>query len=320
MARNNDIENPKITREKRAKRPIEGIAKGYSSLAAFSNWKPDFAIYRKFGAVRSRLLLCLQIEIQNLEDELQDIDDDEYRVYCEQQRNGLHPLPPGNHSWLKDRDESRQKKIASLRMKLKEYDDELFRLHKVLALPAVEKPQVENYNAWLDHNSPIDLYEMTFLDDHSDLVALGPQEDESVGIPPWMRKYVRKVPGFHLFNKLFRKKKREGQLMENDENAVEYSKNWKNTFMRILFAIIITGIITAGVIALYFVRKDKSRLVILVMATFLCALILSTLTTAKKGEIMAATAAYAAVLVVFVGSTLDGHGLVNVENRNTTMI
>jgi len=58
----------------------------------------------------------------------------------------------------------------------------------------------------------------------------------------------------------------------------------------------------AGVIVLYFVENTLARIGIIAGMTALFSLCLAVLTSAKKSEIFAATAAFSAVLVVFLGS------------------
>lgn len=66
-------------------------------------------------------------------------------------------------------------------------------------------------------------------------------------------------------------------------------------------AILLVGAITS----LYMVRKPVAKLGLLAAFTFLFAASVGGLTSAKRQEVFAATAAYAAVLVVFVSGDFD---------------
>jgi hypothetical protein len=57
---------------------------------------------------------------------------------------------------------------------------------------------------------------------------------------------------------------------------------------------------------LYFVQSPKARIGIIACFTSLFGISLCLLTNAKRGEIFGASAAYAAVLVVFVSGDLGG--------------
>lgn len=72
----------------------------------------------------------------------------------------------------------------------------------------------------------------------------------------------------------------------------------------VIAAILLVGAITV----LYFITDSGARLGTIACFMVLLALSVSLLTNAKRAEIFAATAAYAAVLVVFVSGELGGLG------------
>ena len=65
-----------------------------------------------------------------------------------------------------------------------------------------------------------------------------------------------------------------------------------------------TILIIVPVMALYFVETSSARLTLIVVFTVTFAFIMSTMTGAKRSEVFAATAAFVAVQVVYVGSAL----------------
>jgi hypothetical protein len=70
-----------------------------------------------------------------------------------------------------------------------------------------------------------------------------------------------------------------------------------------LVATVVSSVLPiAGVIVLYFVENTLARIGIIAGMTALFSLCLALLTAARKSEIFAATAAFSAVLVVFLGS------------------
>ncbi len=74
----------------------------------------------------------------------------------------------------------------------------------------------------------------------------------------------------------------------------------------VLAAILLIG----AIISLYWVKKPKARLGMIAGFTTLFALSVGLLTNAIRAEVFAATAAYAAVLVVFVSGDLGKAGAV----------
>jgi hypothetical protein len=56
---------------------VEATPNGFPRLAAFQSSEANFALYRSFSYLHSRVLLDLQDEITSLERELDDIDEDD---------------------------------------------------------------------------------------------------------------------------------------------------------------------------------------------------------------------------------------------------
>jgi hypothetical protein len=72
-----------------------------------------------------------------------------------------------------------------------------------------------------------------------------------------------------------------------------------------IISVIIAAILLVGAItSLYYVTQPKARLGMIAGFTVLFAISVGLSTSAKRGEIFASTAAYAAVLVVFVSGNL----------------
>lgn len=70
--------------------------------------------------------------------------------------------------------------------------------------------------------------------------------------------------------------------------------------------IIAAILLISAILSLHFVTSDKAKLGLVAMYTLLFALSVLLLTKARRAEVFAATAAYAAVLVVFVSGELGG--------------
>ena len=65
---------------------------------------------------------------------------------------------------------------------------------------------------------------------------------------------------------------------------------------------------TLAILVLYFVTSMKTRIGLVILFTTVFAVLLALFTSAKRVEIFSATAAFAAVEVVFVGSTAGVSG------------
>lgn len=95
---------------------VDDYPKGYPQLAAFINSADNFMITRKFGFLRSRVLLYRQDELSVLERDLTSLDDDD------QEKREL-ALASRKHDEATDNDPkySRKVLIKQIDEKLKEY-------------------------------------------------------------------------------------------------------------------------------------------------------------------------------------------------------
>jgi hypothetical protein len=98
----------------------------------------------------------------------------------------------------------------------------------------------------------------------------------------------------------------QGTQRERVRGSTRYflHKNVARTVALISAAIAVLELVGA-ILGLYFVSDSGTRLGMISAFTILFALSLRFLTNARRGEIFGATAAYAAVLVVFVSSNLS---------------
>jgi hypothetical protein len=72
----------------------------------------------------------------------------------------------------------------------------------------------------------------------------------------------------------------------------------------IISTVVAAILLIGAILTLYFVTRPARRLALIAAFTILFALSVSLLTNARRAEMFAATAAYAAVLVVFVSGNL----------------
>ncbi|KAF3192656.1 hypothetical protein TWF788_000265 [Orbilia oligospora] len=289
--------------QKRRPIPVHDVPLGYSKLAAFIDLEDDLAIFRRFSRLHARLLLYRQADIEEIEEDLAELD----MIEEEEARNAGTPDNALNRSWRreKDLDEYRVELVKKLRKSMKEYDDELFRYKQKLALKGATDWQIENVKTWMDNHHPHPLVprEKRFLEDKGDICALQASSEDSAVLTNALRGWARDAFGcMWLF------KKKGNPASYGDPSITYYSTDWKDALMRVAYAALVSALLIAGVIALFYVQSDEGRLAVLCVSTLVCGVVMALFTTARKGEIMGGTAAYCAVMVVFVGSTLNGDG------------
>jgi hypothetical protein len=96
---------------------------------------------------------------------------------------------------------------------------------------------------------------------------------------------------------------------ESSEDAPAYYAS--RTVKRLVTFIGIVGatlLLEAAIVALYLVTNDRIRFALIAVFISLFAVSISVLSNARRPEMFAATAAYAAVLVVFVSGNISSGG------------
>ena len=94
-------------------------------------------------------------------------------------------------------------------------------------------------------------------------------------------------------NWVFKKKKPDDQL---DRTLLHEDKKVAR-FVAVLSMLLAAMLLVGAIVSLYFVESDKVKLALLAVYTALFAASVKSCTDAKRAEVFAATAAYAAVLV-----------------------
>jgi hypothetical protein len=92
--------------------------------------------------------------------------------------------------------------------------------------------------------------------------------------------------------------------IDADDGIMHYSEEGLLKFNNIMISVIGAAMPIASIVALYFIETEGGRIGATAGFTILFALVLATCTNARRLEIAASTAAFAAVEVVFIGSDL----------------
>ncbi|KAG8530119.1 uncharacterized protein KY384_005601 [Bacidia gigantensis] len=273
---------------------LEDYPDGYPRLAAFMTSDINTRVFRRFGWERNRLLLHKQDRIAELSDQLRELDkadevanperlysrrDDEEQASCERQRL-MHQMSTD----------------------LKEYDDLLTREHTI---SSITKPSKNNHRTifdWVYNNKPVVWDEYQYLYQQDDFVLLGNQRDN------WLRSFDEKIwalSHFPIFKKLLASKKHNNE--QSSDPYTHDSSNYKaDLIIKLTVTIATTALLVLPIVLLYVLKSSPGiKLTILLLFVIAFSMALALTTGAKRHEIFAATAAYCAVLVVFL-SNLPG--------------
>jgi lysylphosphatidylglycerol synthetase-like protein (DUF2156 family) len=129
-----------------------------------------------------------------------------------------------------------------------------------------------------------------FLDDETDLVAL---------VKPAEEDYLSRFLQNHW---LFRKRNTSDPFDRTTIHSNNHIVRTVAALDMVLAAVLLIG----AIVNLYLVPNPKAKLGLVAMYTMLFAVSMAVCTNARRAEVFAATAAYAAVLVVFVSGDLGG--------------
>ncbi|KAL8769160.1 MAG: hypothetical protein Q9209_004794 [Squamulea sp. 1 TL-2023] len=275
---------------------------GYPKVAAFANADPSFLIYRKFGWLHNRLLLYLQDELATLEIKLDKLD----------QRTFVHE----NDKKLKSRRQDfgspslRRNVVKQIAEKLKEYDEHLLRFQKVQAM---RRPTIRNqtslYNFIFNTGSLVES-ESRWIREGVDLAAVAREEEHgwfNGFLEDTLKKISRKAT-----QTIFRTK--EQKIVTGQENVSLISPYRLDIFLRVVLTILAPVLLLVPVVILFELqpadatqvhRKGGFQILTIFFFTVLFSGACSVVTKARRQEVFSASAAYCAVLVVFLGSTLN---------------
>ncbi|KAF2653324.1 hypothetical protein K491DRAFT_603067, partial [Lophiostoma macrostomum CBS 122681] len=266
---------------------------GYPRLAAFLNSDENFLICRKYGWLHSRVLLYRQDELRELEQELLCMDKaaeqkgkDDTTLKCRERDEHFSP--------------ERKLLINDIDAKLKEYNDIVQRARSFATLQRATQRNYQSVWNWIFHSGPLVEKEKATFDKDRDFVAVVDAKEGS-----WFDGRVENAltnfGGPIAKVSLFVTKRDRTSTEDNDVRL--YSKQRIDMFSRVVITMLAVILLMAPVIAL-FSTSEKGWLKILIIFLFTMAfsMALSLCTKAKRQEVFAATAAYCAVLVVFLGN------------------
>jgi len=293
-------------------RILENTPNGFPRLAAFQSSEANFALYRSFSYLHSRVLLDLQDEITCLEKELDDLDWDDFDTDPDRLQSREIDIAKST----RDDPERRNRRtiLADIRAKLVEYDEVLI---KARTLESFQRPSDRNYRSVrrYHHNTkPLMDSEMDSIRSKEDIVSLR-NGREWASFDGGVESLLQHTDRFLKW--AFRCKEpplqvwlRTPELQQKTKNKYInfYSSSRIDKFVGILITLVIFVLLVLPIMAMYRLTTSSSpRAVVdavgvLIVFTLLFSAAMSLLTKAARHELFAASAAYCAILVVFIGN------------------
>ncbi|KAF5871507.1 uncharacterized protein Bfra_008026 [Botrytis fragariae] len=282
---------------------IERRPQGYPQLAAVIDSDEQFMLYRRFGHLQARILLNKQDELRELEDRLAHID----RCYARRWPARLRSRDVCNA-------ESNDLKgiLEAVEEKYKEY---VQLLTHAQTLTNFDRPMTVDYlrlKNYFDREAPLCGDEQQYILTKEDLITLKPSRENT-----WLDSAVEKIPqNFpcrltrYIFTSVVRIMFELQQKTDpTTTNIVLFNPERVNAVVSVILLITVLTLLIVPVYILWYLNHISTSssfigvvIVVLLVFTFIFSAVLSLFTRAKRHEVLAAAAAYCAVLVVFVGN------------------
>ncbi|QPC64435.1 hypothetical protein HYE67_006666 [Fusarium culmorum] len=283
---------------------------GFPSLANFiaSDRDGTSTIFKRFNRLATRNLLNLQSELAELEAKLDAFDDQD-----RESRESLQSLR--NWKDFKDRndeDSERRKLLRDIKSTFKEYSmvvhfyvtwtdpllGEALILESTLAtIPPPDRKTLKAFRTNFFHGRPGEAgafpmlggYSSSLYDDSDDLLVLHSREP-----PDRLTMFVQDNFGY-LFE----------ESGTSNGSSIAYASGKKiSKFISYISTVLAAVLLIGAIVILYNINSDNLKLGLIALFTVLFSASVGLLTNAKRAEVFGATAAYAAVLVVFVSGDL----------------
>ncbi|KAI8630363.1 hypothetical protein F5Y19DRAFT_429802 [Xylariaceae sp. FL1651] len=271
-----------ITREDIERKPWKYVGyRGYTSLVASED---DFFILRRFNSLNVRITLLLQDEIAVLENKLAEIDERNSKKDSEDVHNG---------SFRQDQND-RTAVLNKVRQRILKYNEFVLQQAEMKKFQTACRRDVRSLRNW-HHNhdyAAISPEEQKYLEHESDLFGVVQKDKTPIR---------RLIDHSRLLRTLSLWRMKNGNIPNDEGDAVSYYSDRRiDTFassMIVGFGVIL---LLAPLWILYALESPALKLAVITVfvATFL--IILSFAMVTKPFEALGATAAYAAVLMVFL--------------------
>jgi hypothetical protein len=305
---------------------VEDFPPGYPQLAAFQSSESSFSIYRAFDYLHARVIVEMQDELRMLEDKLGKLDvkdDNETRAKCLSSRSWDARQAKEDGKLCSERTTL----LSKIRDKLVSYDEILMKARDIGAFQRPSNRDYRSLRQWFYNEGPLSYArEAEFIKRKEDLRTLR-HGREWAGFDGWMEDSIRKLPrGLARVSSLS-----YTQGYQRDMNIVLTTNQWLFTtpelrdktkdkhiyyfspsrvekLVGLIITLIIFILLVLPVVAMYKLTSVGDRnstfdaIGILVVFTMLFCAAMSLLTKAKRHELFAASAAYCAVLVVFISN------------------
>ncbi|GKZ34136.1 hypothetical protein AbraIFM66950_004318 [Aspergillus brasiliensis] len=273
---------------------------GYDKLAAVMALDSGSCIFRRFAKLNAKNLLYLQAELADIEEELKDIIAEDKRSASPEKANypySVWELKESVHR--KDEYPEQWMKVLEARKTLNEYNTALLQQSQLLRFSMPETNDLEVLQDWLSREQSEKklLYpENQWIGDNAkDLIALHSRHDSTDKFTRLV--YTRVIPLFHKWLGY------RNTARKDIEAGVWYYDNQRIRSWTYLVSLLISALLPAtSVVALYFIQQTAAKMIVIFVYNVIFVLVMGLMVKAKRVEIFATAAAFAAIQVTILTS------------------
>ncbi|KAF2143089.1 uncharacterized protein K452DRAFT_226033 [Aplosporella prunicola CBS 121167] len=285
------------TRAEKRKRPY--IFMGYPALSKFLASDDDAFVIRRYGALHARTILMLQEKIRQLEHELAESDRSHITIPVGKGYEDLEHMAVTG-SFAKDRElygGRRWEIMHELAELLEKYDRLVLYYSKLKEKPKMPRRIIRNVQSWFsDYPTAIESAEQEFINKEKDLIALVDRPKTP------LRRFLE---SFSWFNRLccwrVKQKAQDEYTFEfEDPGSHYYNDSLIDYTVTLIVLLLGLGMLLGPAWWLNAATSSTQRLTIICIFVPLFMILLVLVTAVKPFETVAATSAYAAVLMVFM--------------------
>ncbi|KAI9710487.1 MAG: hypothetical protein M1820_002623 [Bogoriella megaspora] len=281
---------------------LEECPKGYARTAAFLSSETTFSLYRGFNYLYSRVLLNLQDEIVELERNLKSVEvvqeANNLTVRLESRQKDVRA--PQNETG-----KSKSAIMSELESKLMIYGKILKRAKDIRSFQKPSKRDYKSVRSWFWNETPLVQKERQFIKHKEDIVTLHNGREWSA-FDEVVEKFLLSLK-FSFVRAMFQT---EELRKKTDDKAVRFvSRSRVEFFVGLIITSLIFVLLVVPVVVMYKMTAVSrgehavfTAIGVLIIFTTLFSAAMGLLTAAKRHEVFAASAAYCAVLVVFISN------------------
>ncbi|KAF2640119.1 hypothetical protein P280DRAFT_498897 [Massarina eburnea CBS 473.64] len=289
-------------------RTLESCPRGYPNLAAFLDSDESFMVYRRFGFIQARLLLEKQDELRELEEALDRLDKKEEKADFRR---------PMTRDMKKEHLKPRTQLLEILETKFTAYANLVCAAQKMASLNRPSKEDLVSVQNYMANNKPlITKAEAAWKDLEEDVITLRGGREHA-----WLDSTIERLLKFFHCRLLERLFGDERTQQKSCGNAVYYSHTQIARLANCIITCMVLILLVVPIYVLYHLINDIHTerayavcIGVLCVSTLAFSAVLSLFTRAKRHEILAAAAAYCAVLVVFLGNVGVGNQNANISH------